>query len=159
LSSEVAVVCSVHLTHPTFTDKGVDAVWAQPYADDGGRRHHCGGAGPHHGWRRGMGEKRLNPTPELDVPIASPFAIGRLRAPSQRGCYVEQVGNALPTRTHDASERWARARASQAFASFQSRVTVSAETPRTSAVSSMVKPPNSRSSTTLPRRASWAARA
>lgn len=41
-------------------------------------------------------------------------------------------------------------RRSQALASFQSRFTVSDETPRTSAVSSTVSPPKNRSSTTWP---------
>ena len=60
-----------------------------------------------------------------------------------------EVFDSLPSLGHSALVAPLNSRKSHTFANFQSRITVSAETPRASAVSSTLSPPKKRSSTTF----------
>lgn len=76
-----------------------------------------------------------------------PFAPGRWL----RECGVQEIVDlapALDVHRPPASVRFPVSRCSQALAVVQSRITVTAETPRMCAVSSTLRPPKNRSSTT-----------
>src|SRR5947207_4480557 len=75
----------------------------------------------------------------------------------QIGSRVEKFFNHPPTLSLHVDASWPSSRNSQALASFQSRITVSWDTRRAVAVSSTLRPPKNRSSTTSLLRASTTA--
>src|SRR4051794_32171741 len=159
---------AIHLTHAAGGDERLDFVRTEGAADEPAR--HCrlpepaNGAGQRTVDGRLFDEvRRTQSTVDERLDFAAQREVGATGAAQEcralGGIAFERlVIEPLDLPPSSASHFFSNSRSSQAFASPQSRATVTADTLRTSAVSSTVSPPKKRSSTILLLRASNAAR-